>query len=28
VLRRNIGGYKQIDPRTNAPVEYNVPGLF
>jgi len=28
VLRRNIGGYKQLDPRTTAPVEYNVPGLF
>lgn len=27
-LRRNIGGYKQLDPRATAPVEYNVPGLF
>jgi len=28
VLRRNIGGYKQFDPRSSTPVEYNVPGLF
>lgn len=28
VLRRNIGGYKQFDPRSPVPVEYNVPGLF
>jgi LPS-assembly protein len=28
VLQRNIGGYKQFDPRSPAPVEYNVPGLF
>ncbi len=28
VLRRNISGYKQLDPRSNSPVEYNVPGLF
>lgn len=28
VLRRNVGGYKQIDPRAISPVEYNVPGLF
>lgn len=28
VLRRNIAGYKQFDPRAPAPVEYNVPGLF
>lgn len=28
VLKRNIGGYKQFDPRSPAPVEYNVPGLF
>lgn len=28
VLRRNISGYKQLDPRANSPVEYNVPGLF
>ena len=27
-LRRNISGYKQLDPRAVAPVEYNVPGLF
>lgn len=28
VLKRNIGGYKQFDPRSPVPVEYNVPGLF
>ena len=28
VLKRNIGGYKAFDPRSPAPVEYNVPGLF
>lgn len=28
VLKRNISGYKQFDPRAPAPVEYNVPGLF
>ncbi len=28
VLRRSISGYKQLDPRAAAPVEYNVPGLF
>lgn len=28
VLQRNISGYKQLDPRATAPVEYNVPGLF
>jgi LPS-assembly protein len=28
VLRRNISGYKQFDPRSTSPVEYNVPGLF
>lgn len=28
VLRRNISGYKPFDPRSSAPVEYNVPGLF
>lgn len=28
VLKRNIGGYRQFDPRTPVPVEYNVPGLF
>ena len=28
VLRRNISGYKQFDPRSATPVEYNVPGLF
>lgn len=28
VLRRNIAGYQQFDPRATAPVEYNVPGLF
>ena len=28
VLKRNISGYKPFDPRTTAPVEYNVPGLF
>lgn len=28
VLRRNISGYKQFDPRSTRPVEYNVPGLF
>lgn len=28
VLRRNIAGYQQFDPRAPAPVEYNVPGLF
>lgn len=28
VLRRNIGGYKQFDPRNPVPVEYNVPGLL
>jgi len=28
VLRRNISGYKQFDPRSTTPVEYNVPGLF
>ncbi len=27
-LKRNIGGYKQFDPRAPAPVEYNAPGLF
>jgi len=27
-LRRNISGYKQLDPRGGAPVEYNVPGVF
>jgi LPS-assembly protein len=28
VLKRNIVGYKPFDPRSPAPVEYNVPGLF
>ncbi|MFN9490232.1 MAG: LPS-assembly protein LptD [Betaproteobacteria bacterium] len=28
VLKRNIGGYRQFDPRNPAPVEYNVPGIF
>lgn len=28
VLKRNIGGYQQFDPRATTPVEYNVPGLF
>ncbi len=28
VLKRNISGYKQQDPRATSPVEYNVPGLF
>jgi LPS-assembly protein len=28
VLKRNISGYKQFDPRAPGPVEYNVPGLF
>ncbi len=28
VLRRNISGYKQLDPRKGSPVEYNAPGLF
>ncbi|MEY4599482.1 MAG: LPS-assembly protein LptD [Pseudomonadota bacterium] len=28
VLKRNIIGYKPFDPRSPAPVEYNVPGLF
>ena len=28
ILRRNISGYKQFDPRATTPVEYNVPGLF
>ena len=28
VLKRNIVGYKAFDPRSPAPVEYNVPGLF
>ena len=28
VLRRSISGYKKLDPRATAPVEYNVPGLF
>jgi len=28
VLRRNISGYKKLDPRATTPVEYNVPGLF
>jgi len=28
VLRRSISGYQQFDPRSTAPVEYNVPGLF
>ena len=28
VLKRNISGYKQLDPRGTPPVEYNVPGLY
>ena len=28
VLKRNISGYKQFDPRAPGAVEYNVPGLF
>lgn len=28
VLKRNISGYRQFDPRNPAPVEYNVPGLL
>lgn len=28
VLRRNITGYKQLDPRAPNPVEYNMPGIF
>lgn len=28
VLKRNIGGFRQFDPRNPAPVEYNVPGIF
>lgn len=28
VLKRNISGYKQLDPRGASPVEYNVPGLY
>lgn len=28
VLKRNIGGYRQFDPRNPAPVEYNIPGIF
>jgi LPS-assembly protein len=28
VLKRNIGGYRQFDPRSPAPVEYNVPGII
>lgn len=28
VLKRNISGYKQLDPRAASPVEYNVPGLY
>jgi LPS-assembly protein len=28
VLFRNIGGYKTVDPRAAAPVQYNVPGVF
>ncbi len=28
VLFRNISGYKTMDPRAGAPVQYNVPGVF
>ncbi|MBX3664786.1 MAG: LPS assembly protein LptD [Burkholderiales bacterium] len=28
VLFRNISGYKSLDPRAAAPVQYNVPGVF
>jgi len=28
VLFRNISGYKTLDPRAVAPVQYNVPGVF
>jgi len=28
VLFRNISGYKTLDPRAAAPVQYNVPGVF
>lgn len=28
VLFRNISGYKTVDPRAAAPVQYNVPGVF